>query len=148
MAVLIAKRSGDPNDRGRSGASCVGEDLAEVRVIRPLELILNDEHALVGQVSTDQVKAEAANGMLGLCKLKVDAQRVREAISVREQPRCEVMSLVRPHRSNVDRLKPSKVHHETSKAVIAWAPRSLLTLHSSLAGVGVARTPPILRAPG
>src|ERR1039458_6999378 len=43
LAVLVAEPGRDPHDGGRIGASRVGEQLAQVDVIRLAQLVLNDE---------------------------------------------------------------------------------------------------------
>ncbi len=75
------------------------------------ELVLHDKDAVVGQVSADEVKCELAHRVLGCGHLEVKAKGVGERVSVVEQPRGEVMRLVLPHITWVERLKPTQIGH-------------------------------------
>jgi hypothetical protein len=53
--VLIAEVGRHPNDRGRIRAGRVRHQLTEMRVIRGRQLVLDDEDAVVREISSDQI---------------------------------------------------------------------------------------------
>ncbi len=109
--MLFTKHRGQPDDRAGFRPGCVGDELAEVAVISCRELVLHDQDTVVGQVPPDEVKSEPAHRVFGRRQLDVEAERVGERVGVVEQPWGEVMGLVLPHITRVERLKPTKIGH-------------------------------------
>ena len=50
-SVLSTKTGGNPDDCLRIGPRGIGEELAEVGMVRPFQLVLDDHHTAVGGVS-------------------------------------------------------------------------------------------------
>lgn len=55
-SVFLAKRLRDPNDRAGAAPGRVREELPKMRVIAPLDLVLNDECGVVGEVMPDEIQ--------------------------------------------------------------------------------------------
>jgi hypothetical protein len=83
-------------------------------MVGPFELVLDDQHALMREISADQVELETADGVLAVGELELDPERVSEMVLVGQEPRCEHVRFVLPDLAGYDRGKTAelrKVEH-------------------------------------
>lgn len=71
-------------------------------MVGPSQPILDDQHAVIGKVTADDIEKDRTDLVLDSCKFKIDAERICESVHVVPQPWGEVRSLVRPHLSRLD----------------------------------------------
>ncbi len=88
-------------------------------MIRRGELILDDQHAIVGEVAAQEIKAERSNRVLRHYQLEIDSQHVGEHVRVLEQPWREVVCLVYPYGAWVQPLDPTEVHCATDSSSLS-----------------------------
>jgi hypothetical protein len=89
-----------------------------VAVVGGGQLVLHHQHTAVGEILAHQVEGERAHRMLGIAQLQVNAEHVGQGVAVLQQPRREIVSLVRPDLPRVERLEPAQVHHHRSPPVV------------------------------
>jgi Cdc6-like AAA superfamily ATPase len=85
-------------------------------MVRSGELVLDDQNAVVGQVLSDQVERESADGMLVCGQLEINAEHISEKLSVLEQPWSEVQRFVLPNVTHADGFELPQLHLSPSGA--------------------------------
>ena len=81
-AVFKPEAGGHPNDRRWFGAGRIGDDLAEVRVVGQLQLVLDNDDLAGRLVISDEVQAEATNRLLGAFEDQIHTDQVTEHVYV------------------------------------------------------------------
>ena len=72
LTMLFSKGRRDPDDRGGVQAGRVRQQLPKMGVIGLLQLVLDDEVPVVGQVTPNQINAKAPDSCLCSTYLNVD----------------------------------------------------------------------------
>ena len=108
--MLIRELGCDPDDGDGFKAGGVGQQLAEVTVIRAFQLILNQNPAVGRDVLAEDVRPKRTHRTLLGFQLKVDTQRFAKhgEILGTGQPGGEFCGLTRPDVSQLDRLKATE----------------------------------------
>src|SRR4029453_13835971 len=109
--MLLSERRRDPHDRRGCRACCVGQDLPKVRMVSGLELVLDDQHGIVREVTADKVELVAA---YGCPELQVDAECFGEPVLILQEPGRERVCLMRPNEARIDRLEPAELNRHVS----------------------------------
>jgi hypothetical protein len=110
-----------------SRVSGVGEDLAEVPVVRRAVLVLDHQGDVAVRVAAagEDVERERLDLPLGLDQLDlVESQSVGQQAQVLRQPRSEVVRLVREHLLGVGPRQRGDVRIETGHVVLQLATMS------------------------
>ena len=97
VRLLEARR--DPDDGLRLYAGKVGEDLAQMVMVRVRQLVLDQHAAAVRGIYGDDVRRKLLDLYFGALKLQRNPDRLREPLQVLRQPRREVSRLMFPHRT-------------------------------------------------
>lgn len=74
-----------------------------------LQLILDDDHAVVREVAAKKVQRKTSDRMLSHVQFEVHAQQVGEHVNVLQEPRGEIVCLMHPHLFGRNRSKPPQV---------------------------------------
>jgi len=125
--VRLAEIGGDP-DHGLSLEPCeVGHDLAQMGVVGRLQLVLDQDDAVIHRVARENVGAERLDGDLGAGEFERDADHVRQVVDVLGEPRGELVCLMLPRvaQGQVDKAVEADVGH--------WSGRFLFGLSRPLA---------------
>ncbi len=101
--MLRARVGDDPDRRARFHHRRVGDQLSEVVVVGPFQLVLNHDNA-AAIVFGDEINAKGTSGALALNVAERQVERVVENVDVVLQPSREVVSLVRPDGAERDAL--------------------------------------------
>jgi hypothetical protein len=105
LSMLFVEGTRHPDDGAGISSARIREELSQVRVIARLELVLDDQHAPVREVTTVQVEGIATDRMLRPLQLHPDAERLFQNVGIPKEPRGEVAGLVRPNGPQVDVLE-------------------------------------------
>ena len=76
--MFIGEPMGDPHNRDRLEASRICDELAEVRVVRPRELILDEDDSSLCVSPADDIRLEDADQFLDGFDRQLQADRVSE----------------------------------------------------------------------
>lgn len=107
--MLLTETRSHPHDGRRISPSRIGDDLPQVTVIRPSELILDDHDFASGLVITLQIKPKAPNRVLRDIQHEIHSKQITKHIDVLQKPRCEVQRLMRPHLAGLHRTQPPQL---------------------------------------
>ena len=107
--MLVPELLRHPDDHRGVQAGRVGQELAEVTVVRGLELVLDDRRVAGLHLLAVQIHRERADTLLAGRELDLEADRLVELVDMIHQPGRELVRLVRPH---LARIPP----HQTPEA--------------------------------
>jgi hypothetical protein len=100
--MLLAEVRRHPDDRGGIRPGRIRKELAEMSMIGRGKLILNDQHAVIRLIPSDQVERETSHRVFSSLQRQVDPKHLSQMLGVLEEPRSEVMRLVWPNRARID----------------------------------------------
>lgn len=98
-AVFITKSGRAPHDRRRISAAGVGQQLAQMAVVRHFQLVLDNDGGSRLQIRADEIQGKVAYPPLRFDQFQVHAEHVRKNIGVLKQPLREMVSLMSPYLS-------------------------------------------------
>ena len=110
--MFLVRLFHDPHNNIGVLSGGIGDDLAEMVMVRSLELILDDNRPAGGGISGENIKPILADLRFSLNRLKIDPDRFGKQLHVfrRSQPLRDIISLVPPNLAKWNSFQHAQFH--------------------------------------